>query len=406
MAEELLISQSTVKNCIGWTFNPLPQVGSPSGTLQTTPALDSASKVGCKSQSYTSWNCTSRSYIGGIMVTDGKVAPEAPRAQDRAIVGDVPTQQEIAAFSSSQMMLYSKGIKMFVRGKGLLTKAQFLKEVAPAQSSSVTTTSAGTTVRTRSQQTQDTDPNTGFYYSDILPVRSVAVSSMVCQREHDPVPYSPQYQILAGRLSDPAQTGVLASVVKGPNVRDATTMTSLVKAMSLRPSTRYEIAAMVRSGSMAMSVAEESYASDPIPYRFLRKPLNVSGSGLDILQKPGTDPDSWQTTAMPLDTCVALANNSYFSSTVPGFTYGGLDVTWTAVPVPSRLLGQTHLLAYVYSFLSSDAWSGTVSYRYSTTRLGPNKKIYRSNETYIPTVNSVDIPGPRNVCLVLIDETS
>ncbi|CAL1672631.1 unnamed protein product [Lasius platythorax] len=109
------------------------------------------------------------------------------------------------------------------------------------------------------------DNNTRYYYSDIIPVRSVAVSTTTCSRETEPLPYSPQYQILSGRLNDPAQTGVLSAVVRGPNVRDASTMSSLVKALALRPSTRYEIAAMIRCGAMALSVEEESFATDSIP---------------------------------------------------------------------------------------------------------------------------------------------
>lgn len=111
-------------------------------------------------------------------------------------------------------------------------------------------------------------------------------------------------------------------------------------------------------------------------------------------------------TAMPLDTFVALAINSYYPTTVPTFTYGGLDVTWTAIPVPSRLIGQSHPLAYIYTFLSSDTWSGTVTHRAVTTRRGPTGTTYTSNETYIPIINNIDIPGVKNVCLVLIDETS
>lgn len=147
-------------------------------------------------------------------------------------------------------------------------------------------------------------------------------------------------------------------------------MTSLVKAMMLRPSTRYEIAAMLRCGCMAMSLAEESFRSDPIEKRFIRNPHSVSGIGFDILQKPGINLHKWNAVAMPLDIFVALANNSYYSDVVEGFTYGGLDVNWTAVP--SRLIGQSHILAYLFSFLSSDAWSGTVSYISFSVRPNPD----------------------------------
>lgn len=61
----------------------------------------------------------------------------------------------------------------------------------------------------------DTDNKLGYFYSDIIPIRCIAVSSMVCVRETDPVPYSPVFQALAGRLNDPAQTDVLSAVIRG-----------------------------------------------------------------------------------------------------------------------------------------------------------------------------------------------
>lgn len=136
---------------------------------------------------------------------------------------------------------------------------------------------------------------------------------MLCIRETDPIAYSPVYQALAARLNDPAQTGVLSSVVKGPNVRDATTMSSIVKSLMLRPSSRYELAAMIKCRAMALSVAEESYKTDPIVYRFVRGVEKVIPRGSEILQKPNLTPADWKIVAMPLDTFVALANNSYYS---------------------------------------------------------------------------------------------
>lgn len=334
---------------------------------------------------------------------DQVVSPTLARAN---IVGDKPTKADLAKFSPAQSILYNRGLRIFLKGKGLVTQKQAEKHHHEQSLKDVASGSKGVQTRLADAVDEEPDPSTGFYYSDILPVKSLAVSSMIPNRETEPMPYSPQYQVLAGRLSDPAQTGVLASVVRGPNVRDATTMTSLVKALSLRPSTRYEIAAIMRSGAMALSVAEESYACDPITRRFIRKPTRVSGVGVDILRKPGVIPANWRALAMPLDTFVALANNSYYPTTVDGFTYGGLDVNWTAVPVPSRLIGQSHLLPYIYSFLTSDAWTGTTSYGYANQHVGVGGKSYNTQETYMPSVNNIDIPGVKRVCLVLVDETS
>ncbi|KAL0102399.1 hypothetical protein PUN28_017976 [Cardiocondyla obscurior] len=70
------------------------------------------------------------------------------------------------------------------------------------------------------------------------------------------------------------------------------------------------------------------------------------------------------------------------------------------------MLGQSWLLAYIFAFLSSDAWSGTVNYMTSSNRTFPDKEDYNTFETYLPAVNNIDVPGCRRVMLVLIDETS
>lgn len=83
MATAILTNQTTVKNCMGWTFSPLPPVGSQVGSLETTPCcLDSASKVGCKSQSFTSWDCLSRSYVGGVFIATAGTQSKERREEE------------------------------------------------------------------------------------------------------------------------------------------------------------------------------------------------------------------------------------------------------------------------------------------------------------------------------------
>lgn len=150
--EAILTNPSSVKNCIGWNFSPLPQVGSPVGNLKTTPAgLDSATKVGCKSQSYTSWDCVSRSYVGGVFVSSGTQAPIREVRQVEDIVGDIATPEERALFLPAQKILYDRGMKIFIRGKGLMTKIQFLKYQTQTQVQTSKDTAAGSSgVQTRS----------------------------------------------------------------------------------------------------------------------------------------------------------------------------------------------------------------------------------------------------------------
>ena len=80
-----IISEASAKNCIGWFFNPLSQVGSAVGSLtQAPPGQDTASRVGSKSQRYTTWNCISRTYVGGVTIAEaGEREADPPPAVDR-----------------------------------------------------------------------------------------------------------------------------------------------------------------------------------------------------------------------------------------------------------------------------------------------------------------------------------
>ncbi|KAM0736337.1 hypothetical protein ACS0PU_010298 [Formica fusca] len=129
---DYLTSQATVKNCIGWTFSPLVAVGSPVGNLLTTPANeDCASRVGCKQQSFTSWDCLSRSYIGGAVVienpgdgTDAK-SRTTRSVKEHLPKPDIPTEEELQQLDPMDRSMYKRGMRVYSRKHGLLTQAQF-----------------------------------------------------------------------------------------------------------------------------------------------------------------------------------------------------------------------------------------------------------------------------------------
>ncbi|BAR72204.1 capsid protein [Camponotus yamaokai virus] len=421
---DFLTSQATVKNCIGWIFSPLMTVGSPTGSLETTfCGQDTASRNGSKHQSYTTWDCLSRQYLCGSVVVDKLERAKrevTPRMTER--FQDVPTQEELDALTEMQRDLYHDGLRVFVRGKGLMTSQQHQKYLSSRLERS--------TRSPRKKRTQDQELASGsktdeehaaedetpdrvkrdenenkFFYSDTIPVKCMGVSTMQCARETDPMPWSPTFQLMASRLNDPAATGVLAAVVKGPNVRDATAWTSLVKSIMLRQSTRYELAAMIRVLCMALSLADESYKLDPTPIRFIRNEHKVTYDGQVIREKPGFDAGEYQVIAMPIDVFIALANNSCFENAPHGFEYKDLDIGWTAVPVSSDIANFDTLIPYLAAFLTSDLWSGTVNQHYSIEYQSDNIRR-RFDETWMPCVNSVNIPGQKRAALILIDETS
>lgn len=66
--------EKSAKNITAWITSPLPEVGNRAGPLCSAPtSIDSASLPGCKSQTYTTWNCWNRSYIAGYVVKKSTV---------------------------------------------------------------------------------------------------------------------------------------------------------------------------------------------------------------------------------------------------------------------------------------------------------------------------------------------
>ena len=105
-------------DCIGWFFNPFPQVGSAVESLAQTPPL-----AWGVSQCFTTWNCISRTYVGGVTIAEaGERDVGPPVAVDRGEEFDVPTPEELNAMSEGDRMGIESGAKVFLRGRGTLTR--------------------------------------------------------------------------------------------------------------------------------------------------------------------------------------------------------------------------------------------------------------------------------------------
>ena len=99
-------------------------MGSAVGSLaQTPPGQDTASRVGSKSQRFTTWNCISRTYVGSVTIAEaGERDVDPPVVVDRREEFDVPTPEELNAMSEGDRMGIESGAKVFLRGRGALTR--------------------------------------------------------------------------------------------------------------------------------------------------------------------------------------------------------------------------------------------------------------------------------------------
>lgn len=213
-----LSDRDGVKNATGWWFSPLPQVGSTSCALQCTLyGKDTVSANGCRSQSFTSWSCLSRVYYAGaVIVVDGPADVVGKTHTDAALsVYPVrePTIDELALLTPMERCQLEERVKIFVSGKGPMTKTQysvFLKREASSmekrtiQKKSVRTRavvsgSSGTTTPAADLSSPPppirTSVDRGFIYREVIPVRCCTVTSYQTKFELEiDVPYSPLYQ--------------------------------------------------------------------------------------------------------------------------------------------------------------------------------------------------------------------
>ncbi|KAK1137399.1 hypothetical protein K0M31_001910 [Melipona bicolor] len=179
---EFLKHKDSVKNSAGWWIAPQVRYGA--AALKLMPyEMDIMSNVGCKSQTYTSWSCLSRSYYAGAVV---KVAEKhAAAAVDVAKAsGSKPKNAD----DDTTLSFIKKDEKRTTRAT-----ANVETETIPAAP----------------------DEREGFFCSDMIPVRGCNVTTFLMKHECDTqIPFSPLYQCLS-QLNDPIETELLS----GPLVR-------------------------------------------------------------------------------------------------------------------------------------------------------------------------------------------
>lgn len=115
---EVLPDPTTLALLSVWIEEPLDKVGALENGISGYPTGgDWLGKRGCRQQSYTLWDASSRSYVASF-----QVAAEASRARQRRAaqipekVGDNPTESELDALDGPRRMAIQKGKAIFLRG--------------------------------------------------------------------------------------------------------------------------------------------------------------------------------------------------------------------------------------------------------------------------------------------------
>lgn len=450
-----------------WLQSPDPNVGPSNSPLNVAPSgVDSATRALCKGQSYTSWDCYSRSYVASVTFgpkTEPRLGSQRQQTQNDEDLykPDTPTEAEIAQMSRSDLDKIATNKYHFYRSVGILSVKQAKLPVWREKMASIASnkTTANTTTKSNTSRSRSSSPkrtkakttttktatsanttstattkqsvpkpaspppnlvqapapsNQKTAYSDTLPVRCFNVTTYKTKREMGmSVPYSPIYTAFVQRLSDPASTGALGSVVRSPSVRDATSLAALCKYLYKDTGTFYEMAPIIRLACIATSLCPPNYSTEVIPYRFTRdfKPNRQEFYPPEI----SSEVDNTQhinMIAMPLDVYVAWVTgkmNPVVGNNNQNWVPNRMDEYWTAVPCRSEFLTRRAMIPYIISFLHSLYWSGRVNWfqgGLSSPNVPTPDNTMETSFAYMPSTSSIHIPGPQNVILVLVDSTS
>lgn len=69
----------------------------------------------------------SRLYVGGVFVSDAAEQPQVRVTREDGEKWDKSTKQKLADMYPAQRILLEKGLKVFIRGKGVMSRAQAAK---------------------------------------------------------------------------------------------------------------------------------------------------------------------------------------------------------------------------------------------------------------------------------------
>uniref|UniRef100_A0AAU8L0J2 Capsid protein n=1 Tax=Hermetia illucens inse-like virus 1 TaxID=3231772 RepID=A0AAU8L0J2_9VIRU len=487
--DNIYYNQVVKKTFSEWVIDYPFDVGQTLTGIQSLPCgIDTAGQPGCTSQTYTSFNCLSRSYLCSFatytdpgakkqralmparkismvdkeyktkdpklrkIIKEGTRIPvigmgleSLPRLINQGMVSPESTSSNLlptpkyfdmlaSTYTPRHFEILSSYIHSTIGGSRVkimeeLRDASIKHDVYNTYKSMLSGDGAETPTQTPAQPDEPPTSTpeiitptdiarparnvhaTRMFSSDTIPVR--AVSTTTWDQFEKPA-LSPMYIQFANRLKDTTQTGTLGSIVKGAMLLDGTSIMSLVDTLEKTSGSTREVSAHLRLMCMAMSLDEQSHLNDPVDFQFARRysrlskwdmPMNEQIRDFTIITSTPSFPKA-NISAITVDKFLAWQKGVCELTDVT-WQRQGIDKDWSVVPVRSAYLSNRSIIPYIFSFVHSHWWAGTVNHftygEYSNLKNFPQKT---SVHTLMPSENSVVIPAPDSVLLVITDMSS
>ncbi|KAF5186954.1 hypothetical protein FRX31_023459, partial [Thalictrum thalictroides] len=169
----------------------------------------------------------------------------------------------------------------------------------------------------------------------------------------------------------------------------------------------FEVAPLVRLGCMSLSISKQCYETEIITRRIIRGFEQTEYLGCEITQETRRTPVS-NILACTLGAFASfMINNSGSMDPDNIFRKSQCDGEWTAVPISYMFLKRSAAVPYIASFLTSEFYNGKVNHVYrgyysNAEKTSKTEAVIRT----IPAANSVYLGGPKNIILVLVDDSN
>lgn len=420
---DMITDSTTAANLIAWRTGPLLTVGNNSTPLYTTPGVrDTASMWGVKSQIYTTWNCQTRSMVVGMVYSKEHTKTGLDDSQTETTIPEMTfltstfeIEQKLGRSLTIEERRFLKEGKGYNEQHGFLSRQKLNRYMTDNLKCHTSTSSDSSNefdvISDLIGDTPDPPPeptNTAYIYSDMVPVRAFNVSSWRSRStQHEEPPYTTYYQALSERMNDPSASTALMSVVRGPTIRDTSSIIGLARYLKSQSESFRESAAMTRALCAAVSFDHWLYDVDPVAYKPIRNWVQDYSKVPTISISSTMVPTGAKILAVPLDVAVSIALNKMNREAPDPFFYRQMDSDWTMIPIRQTALDNPWSLHYIISFLDSAYWNGAVNWTVFgkwTDNKGATLKT--GSVTMMPNANGVRIPGPRHAMIVLVDTTS
>jgi len=249
-------------------------------------------------------------------------------------------------------------------------------------------------------------------YSDTLPVRVVGIKRLKHDYERNfSIPYSHLFKNMEKMLANPTALEDLYNEENECYDRDRVllflSLTEYLQTKITELESMFEVAPLVRLGCMYLSISEQFYETEIITRRIIRGFEQTAYLGCEITQETRRTPVS-NILACTLGAFTTfMFNNTGSMDPDTIFLKSQYDKEWTAVPISYDFLYRSSAVPYIASFLTSEFYNGKVNHVYrgyysNAERTRKTEAVIRT----IPSANSVFLGGPKNIILVLVNDTN